>query len=259
MFQTVLSLPVIFFGHGSPMNGIEVNVFSLKWKELGRTLPKPNSILAVSAHWETDGIKLTGNKIQKTIHDFGGFPKKLYEQQYNPPGNLNLCERIQKLIPEAKIDNTWGLDHGTWTILKQMYPEQDIPVIQLSLSKRLSEGEHYNIGKILAPLRKEGVMIIGSGNIIHSFKEMEWTETAKPRSWAAQFNESVKDMILKKEHDKLINYKKLEYGLRASPTPEHYLPFLYVLGLQESTDKVTFFNDEVVMASFSMTSFILSS
>jgi 4,5-DOPA dioxygenase extradiol len=251
------SMPMFFVGHGSPMNAIEDNQFSKGWKEVAAAIPRPTSILCLSAHWETNGTYITAMTKPETIHDFGGFPKELYEVQYPAPGNPQLAQEIITNIKEIKVepDYEWGLDHGCWSVLRAMFPRADVPVVQLSLDYKLSPQEHYNFGKQLAFLREKGVLIIGSGNIVHNLRLLDWNNIYGGLDWAMKANGIVKELILSGDHSSLTNYKTLGREIQmAIPTPEHYLPLLYILSLKETQDRLAFFNDGFSMGSLAMTS-----
>jgi 4,5-DOPA dioxygenase extradiol len=244
--------PAIFFGHGSPMNAIENNLYTAKWKEVMSGVERPKAILIISAHWQTQDTRITGNTDPKTIHDFGGFPQELFDVQYPAKGNPVLAKEIAKQIG-AEIDMDWGLDHGAWSVLHQIYPLADIPVLQLSLDYNKTPKEHFEIGQKLAYLREQGVMIIGSGNIVHNLGMMDW-EGKSQNSWAREFNEILVDNINNKNYQNLINYTQYGEIARLSiPTNEHYLPLLYVLGASNPKDKIEIFNNQIVMSSISMT------
>jgi len=253
-------MPVLFLGHGSPMNAIEENEFVQGWREIGKTLPKPNAVLCVSAHWETKGTYVTAMDNPKTIHDFGGFPKELYEVQYPAPGSPDLAKETKSIIKKTEIglDDKWGIDHGAWSVVKHLHPDADVPVIQLSLDYQQSPQYHYELAKELAPLRNKGVLIIGSGNMVHNLRMVDWrrlNESDYGYGWAIEANEKMKASILSDDHNKLINYQSQgkEFNL-AIPTPEHYLPLLYALALKEESEDVTLFNDKAVGGSLTMTS-----
>jgi 4,5-DOPA dioxygenase extradiol len=260
-------MPVLFVGHGSPMNAIEDNEFSREWKILGKTLPKPKAILCISAHWETWGTLVTSMDTPRTIHDFGGFPRELFEVQYPAPGNLWLAQETKKVIKniEVGLDKDWGLDHGCWSVLKQMYPDADIPVVQLSLDDTKPALEHYYTAKQLAPLRKEGVLILGSGNIVHNlrrvvFKNNSIIDFNEPfgLDWAIEANELLKKLINENNHTALTDYQSLGKAVQlAVPTPEHYLPLLYALALKQEDETISYFNDKPVGGSLTMTSLII--
>jgi 4,5-DOPA dioxygenase extradiol len=252
---TGVTMPALFIGHGSPMNAIEDSEFSRAWAEVARSLPKPQAVLCVSAHWETEGTRVTAMEQPRTIHDFYGFPPSLHAKKYPAPGSPGLARMAQKLVrgTPIKLDLDWGLDHGAWSVLCRMFPKADVPVIQLSLDQRKEPAFHYELGRELRGLRKKGVLIIGSGNIVHNLREIVWEDTAY--DWALEFDAQIKELILSGGHKALIHYSKLGRSARlAVPTPEHYLPLLYVLGTQDRTDDVTFFADRVTLRSMSMRS-----
>jgi 4,5-DOPA dioxygenase extradiol len=256
-------MPVLFVGHGNPMNAIENNEFTGGWRKSAESMEKPSAILCISAHWETNGTFVTSMAKPKTIHDFGGFPQKLYEFQYPAPGNPELAEEAKSLVPDGRVslDDKWGLDHGTWSVLCQMYPDASIPVIQLSLDYNMPAQGHYDLAKELTSLRKKGVLIIGSGNLVHNLREVDWSgkHESKGFDWAIEANDKIKSLIMANDHQQLINYKKSGTAMgMAVPTPEHYLPLLYVLGLKHESEKVTFFNDKSFMGSLSMTSVLVA-
>lgn len=252
-------MPVVFFGHGSPMNAIEDNEFTKGWKEIVKNISTPSLILCISAHWETKGTWITAMDHPKTIHDFGGFPQALFEVQYPAAGSPEMAVEIQQEFKTMLVglDHQWGLDHGTWSVLKQAYPLANIPVIQLSLDYTKDATYHYLLGKELSNLRKKGVLIMGSGNMVHSFQHMQLKgdfNTPFGHDWAIEANELFKKLILEKDHQSLINYKQYHRATAMSvPTPEHYLPLLYVLALQGKNETTRFFNDALVGGSFSMT------
>lgn len=253
-------MPILFIGHGSPMNGIEDNEFSNRWKAMAKEIPTPKAVLVVSAHWFTKGTSITAMNFPKTIHDFGGFPDALFQVQYPAPGNAALAKETASLIQSThvELDHDWGLDHGTWTVIKHMYPEATIPVLQLSIDYSKDPSFHYALAKELYHLRKKGVLIIGSGNMVHNLRMVAWDKLEGPAygyDWALQMNQTFKDLILNKKHELLIHYNRLgKEAMLAIPTPEHYLPLLYTLGLQSKDDTVSFFNDKPVGGSLTMTS-----
>ena len=255
--------PVFFIGHGSPMNGIEQNIFSKKWQEIGKTIDLPCAVLVVSAHWLTTGTLVTAMSEPKTIHDFGGFPKELFDVQYPAPGSPFLAEETAKLITSTNVglDHDWGLDHGTWTVVRHMFPDANVPVLQLSIDYNKPSTYHYNLAKELYDLRKRGILVIGSGNMIHNLRMIDWYNMAEPGfgfDWAKSLNETFKKRILSKDHKDLIEYDRLGEAARlAIPTPDHYYPMLYALALMNNKDDVSIFNDEYVGGSLSMTSFRL--
>lgn len=253
-------MPVLFIGHGSPMNAIEDNIFSKRWQQMGKEIPTPKAVVVVSAHWLTKGTMVTAMPNPKTIHDFGGFPQALFDVQYPAPGNPELATEIQKLItnPAVELDHDWGLDHGTWSVVKHMYPDADIPVLQLSIDYYKPAAYHYELAKQLLALRKKGVLIIGSGNMVHNLRMVAWDKLNEPEygfDWALEMNDIFKNKILNGFHKELIQYEKLHKAATlAIPTPDHYYPLLYILALQTDNDKVEFFNDKAVGGSLTMTS-----
>ncbi len=254
-----VKLPFFFVGHGSPMNGIEENDFSKYWKELGTKLPKPKAILCISAHWLTTGTFVTTMEKPHTIHDFGGFPKELFEVNYPVSGNPELATEIKNLITTTSVglDHEWGLDHGCWTIVRHMYPDADIPVLQLSIDYSQSAQYHYDLAKHLASLRKKGVLILGSGNMVHNLGMVAWDRLNESFGfdWTLEMNDLFKQKITDSDHQALINYLQLHTAAKlAIPTPDHYYPLIYALGLQEETDAISFFNDQAVAGSLTMTS-----
>ena len=259
-FDSTERMPVLFLGHGSPMNAIEENEFVQGWREIGKTLPKPNAVLCVSAHWETKGTFVTAMERPKTIHDFGGFPEELYKVQYPAPGSPELAEEIKSKIKknEVGLDTNWGLDHGAWSVVKHLYPDADIPVIEMSLDYSQLPQYHYELAKELAPLRNKGVLIIGSGNMVHNLRMVDWrrlNEVNYSYDWAIEASEKMKKFMLSGDYKQLINYQSQgkEFDL-AVPTPEHFLPLLYTLALKEESEDVTLFNDKAVGGSLTMTS-----
>ena len=257
-------MPVLFIGHGSPMNGIEDNEFSQRWTRMAKEIPIPAAVLVVSAHWFSKGTKITAMDFPKTIHDFGGFPKELFDVQYKAPGNPQLAKETAELLHSAhvELDHDWGLDHGTWTIVRHMYPEANIPVLQLSIDYTKGPQYHYELAKELYALRRKGVLIIGSGNMVHNLKMVAWDRIDKGEfgfDWAIQINDKFKHLIQAGDHKPLINYESLgREAMLAIPTPEHYLPLMYTLGLKGNNDEVSFFNDKAVAGSLTMTSVMLS-
>ncbi len=253
-------MPVLFVGHGSPMYVIEDNEFTQTWQKLGETVPTPTAIICISAHWETRGTQVTAMSMPQTIHDFGGFPRELYEIQYPAPGDPELAKEVINVIKGSTVqaDQRWGLDHGSWSVLSRMYPTAEIPVIQMSLDYNKSPGEHYELAKELVSFRDKGVLIIGSGNMVHNLHKVAWD---KPDSedygfdWALEANEIFKKLILENKHNELIDFKKLGNSVQLSvPTPDHFLPLLYTLALKNENEEISFFNDKAVMGSLTMTS-----
>lgn len=253
-------MPVLFIGHGSPMNGIEDTEFSRRWTQMAKEIPTPKAVLVVSAHWFTKGTQITAMDFPKTIHDFGGFPQELFAVQYPAPGNPVLAKETVELIHSAKVelDHDWGLDHGTWTVVRHMYPDAKIPVLQLSIDYTKGPQYHYDLAKELYALRKKGVLIIGSGNMVHNLRMVAWDKMKEPGygyDWALQMNDRFKNLITTGDHKPLINYESLgKEAMLAIPTPEHYLPLLYTLGLKGNKDNISFFNDKAVAGSLTMTS-----
>lgn len=252
--------PVLFIGHGSPMNGIEDNEFSQTWRKKGQEITRPKAVLVVSAHWLTRGTFVTAMEEPKTIHDFGGFPQALFDVQYPAKGDPGLAKETAKLITTTNVDldHNWGLDHGTWTVVRHMYPDADIPVLQLSIDYGREPEYHYNLAKEIATLRKKGVLIIGSGNMVHNLRMIDWRRLNEPNfgfDWAVEMNTVFKEKIGNGDHKALIDYEKLNKAAKlAIPTPDHYYPLLYTLGLQDSNDEISFFNDRLVGGSLNMTS-----
>jgi len=253
-------MPVLFIGHGSPMNGIEDNEFSRRWVQMGKEIPTPAAVLVVSAHWLTRGTHITAMEQPRTIHDFGGFPKALSDVHYPAPGSPELAKVTRQLITKTNVglDHDWGLDHGAWTIIRHMYPDANIPVLQLSIDYHQPPQYHYELAKELAALRKKGVLIIGSGNMVHNLRMVAWDKMDQPEygyDWSIEMNTLFKKHISDGNHSALIDYEKLSKSAKlAIPTPDHYYPLLYALALQEKKDQPLFFNDKVVMGSLTMTS-----
>jgi 4,5-DOPA dioxygenase extradiol len=253
-------MPVLFIGHGSPMNGIEDNEFSARWKAMAKEMPTPVAVLVVSAHWLSRGTRITAMDFPSTIHDFGGFPKELFEVQYKAPGSPALARETAALIhsTQVELDHDWGLDHGAWTIIRHMYPEANVPVLQLSIDYTKGPQYHYDLAKELYELRKKGVLIVGSGNMVHNLRMIAWDKMDEPGygyDWAIQLNDKFKSLIASGDHQPLINYESLGSEAKlAIPTPEHYLPLMYTLGLKGKEDEVSFFNDKAVGGSLTMTS-----
>lgn len=250
-------MPVLFLGHGSPMNAIEENEFVQGWKLTSATLPKPSVILCISAHWETRGTFVTAMKMPKTIHDFGGFPEALFNVKYPAQGSPETAQAIKEVVHKTtvELDEHWGLDHGCWSVLKNLYPNADIPVVQLSLDYTQTPQYHYELAKELAILRKKGVLIIGSGNLVHNLRMLDWQNVNGGFEWAIEANTRLKELILNNHHRELIDYASLGTAMQLSvPTPEHYLPLLYTLALKEDNEKISLFNDKLTMGSISMLS-----
>lgn len=253
-------MPVLFIGHGSPMNGIEDNEFSRRWEKLGKEIPEPAAVLVVSAHWLTRGTHITAMGNPRTIHDFGGFPKALFEVQYTAPGNPELARETQTMIhsTSVELDHDWGLDHGAWTVVRRMYPDARIPVLQLSIDYGKPAAYHYELGKELKALRKKGVLIIGSGNMVHNLRMIDWANMHTDNfgfDWAIEMSHLFKDKINAGDHAALIDYLRLSPSAKlAVPTPDHYYPLMYTLALQEPDEQPVIFNDKLVAGSLNMTS-----
>jgi 4,5-DOPA dioxygenase extradiol len=246
-------MPALFIGHGNPMNAIEENEFSHAWQEAAKEIPKPKAILCISAHWETHTTQVTAMEAPRTIHDFYGFPRALFEKQYPAPGSPELARRIVEL-PKGRavaLDSSWGLDHGTWSVLCRMYPEADIPVVQLSLNRSFEAAGHYALGQELKQLRREGVLVLGSGNIVHNLGMMVWEDAAF--DWAVEYDAKVAHWILQHEHEPIIHYEgQGKAAMLAVNSAEHYLPLLYILGVSEQGEPVSFFADKLWGGSLSM-------
>jgi len=255
-------MPAIFVGHGSPMNAVEKNSFTDALSSFPKNLPRPLAILAISAHWETKGTKVLKVEKPKTIHDFGGFPEALYKIQYPAAGSLKVADRVIEAAKPYGVesDSTWGLDHGTWSVLKYMYPHADIPVLQLSLNQNMSFEEHLKLAKELASLRDEGIMILGSGNITHNLRRVVWDENAKPVDWAVEFDQLVKNALINRDNHFLLgketNHKTL--WNTAHPSLEHYLPLLYAYGASDEKDKLHFLYEGMQLGTLSMRSFMFN-
>ncbi len=250
-------MPAVFFGHGNPMNAIGQNEYTEAWNKIGADLPRPKAILCVSAHWYMPAVAVTAMESPRTIHDFGGFPRALFEVQYPAPGSAELAQRVQELLgPEVIADDRqWGLDHGTWSVLVHVYPEADVPVVQLSIDESQPPTFHYEIGRRLAPLRDEGYLIMGSGNIVHNLHTYAWGKHGvEPFDWAQRFDDQARGLITAGNHEPLVNYESLgRDALLSAPTPDHYLPLLYVLGAGDEGDAVSFPAEGFDGGSISMT------
>lgn len=247
-----MTMPALFVGHGNPMNAIEDNGFSRTWAELGASLPRPRGIVCVSAHWETDGSCVTAMEQPATIHDFSGFPAALENMDYPAPGSPELAARVMAAARSTRIrpDRSWGLDHGAWSVLCRMYPLADIPVVQVSLDAGAPPDFHYGLGRELGGLRKEGILLIGSGNMVHNLRIMAWQEQGF--DWAVESDRAMADLIAAADHQALIDYARIPHARKAIPTEEHYLPLLYVLGAAQAGEPVAFFNASVTLGSVSM-------
>jgi 4,5-DOPA dioxygenase extradiol len=251
-------MPVLFIGHGSPMNIIYKNEYTKSLEKLGRSLPEPDAILVVSAHWLTKGTFVCSADKPEQIYDFYGFPDELYAVKYQPPGAREVAESITHELSSdnIQVDAEWGIDHAAWAVLTHMYPKADIPVFEMSLDVMKNEKEHYGLGKKLSYLRRKNILIIGSGNIVHNLRQIDFDEHAKPFPWAVEFDEYIKDALLRKDHDRLIRYKELSPVSRlAVPTNDHYLPFLYSTALQEENERVEFIHESIQNGSMSMRCF----
>ena len=260
LFANTDLMPVLFLGHGSPMNAIEENQFVSGFKEIAQKLPTPAAILCISAHWFTDGTKVTSMIIPRTIHDFSGFPQALYEVQYPAKGSPALANETKKLLfpTHIDLDEKWGLDHGAWSVIKHLYPQANIPIIELSIDYTKSAQYHFDLAKKLQVLRNKGILIIGSGNIIHNLRLVDFQHIEKDNygyAWAIEAKEKLYNYINNRDFQPLINYHTLSTAVQLSiPTPEHYLPLIYTLGLQQKEENILFFNDKLVGGSISMTS-----
>lgn len=253
-------MPVLFLGHGSPMNAIEENEFVKGFREIALDVPPPKGILCISAHWETNGTFVTAMENPPTIHDFGGFPKALFEVQYPAPGSPSLANETKTMISKTQVglDDKWGLDHGAWSVLKHLYPHADVPIIQMSLDYNQTPQYHYDLAKELATLREKGILIVGSGNMVHNLGMIAWNRLNESYGydWALEASEKMKKYINQKDHTSLINYSSQGRPFQLSiPSPEHYLPMLYILALQGEKEELCFFNDKPVAGSLTMTSF----
>jgi len=249
-------MPALFLGHGSPMNAIDDNPFRRAWAAAARAMPRPSAVVCVSAHWENPGVAVSRSDRPETIHDFSGFPDELFAVEYPAPGDPALCETLAALVKSAPVafDPDRGLDHGAWSVLRSMYPDADVPVVQLSLDTRHLPAFHYALGRELAPLRERGVLILGSGNVVHNLAMIDFRRRAG-YDWAARFDETLRKRILAQDHAALVAYESLDAASTlAVPTPEHYLPLLYILALQGDDEPAALFNAETLMGSISMTS-----
>ncbi len=249
-------LPAIFFGHGNPMNALLTNAYTDAWRRIGIETPRPRAILSISAHWYVPGTGVTISTSPRTIHDFGGFPRELYRVQYPAPGDPELARRVQKLLEPLPVvlDDSWGLDHGTWSVLKHVYPNADVPVVQLSVDETQPASFHYEVGRRLAPLRAEGVLIAGSGNVVHNLHTYAWGQhMPDPYEWAVRFETEARGLLAAGEHKPLVDYESLgREALLSIPTPDHYLPLLYVIGTRQEREPVGFPVEGVDGGSISM-------
>ena len=238
------TMPAFFFGHGNPMNALDRNLWTESWARIGREIPRPAAVLCISAHWFISGTAVTAIERPRTIHDFGGFPQNLFEVQYPAPGAPELATRVQELLAPTQVesDMLWGLDHGPWSVLCHVFPNADIPVVQLSIDENQTAAFHYKLSKRLAPLRDENILIIGSGNLVHNLHAYSWGKhTPEPLDWALRFETLAREMISSGDHTPLIDYELLgKDALLSAPTPEHFLPLIYILALQRESEMVSF-------------------
>jgi 4,5-DOPA dioxygenase extradiol len=250
------NLPAIFFGHGNPMNALLSNAYTAAWRRIGESTVKPKAILSISAHWFVPQTGVTVSTAPRTIHDFGGFPRELYQVKYPAPGDPDLARRVQKMLEPLPValDDSWGLDHGSWSVLRHVYPAADVPIVQLSIDERQPPRWHFEIGRKLAPLRAEGVLIVGSGNLVHNLHAYAWgRHMPDPYEWAVRFEAEAKGLLVADDHQTLVDYEKLgRDALLSIPTPDHYLPLLYVIGARQSADAVNFPVEGVDGGSISM-------
>jgi len=259
-FSNTDKMPVLFLGHGSPMNAIEENQFVAGFRNLAKTLPQPNAILCISAHWFTNGTKVTSMQMPRTIHDFGGFPQALFDVQYPAEGSPELAVETKKILEpvHVELDEHWGLDHGAWSVIKHLYPEANVPVIQLSIDYTKSGQYHFELAQKLQSLRHKGVLIIGSGNIVHNLRLVDFRNFDKDNygfDWAIEARETINNYLLDGNFQPLMDFEKMNKAVQlAIPTPEHYLPLLYTLGLKEKSEELSLFNDKLLAGSLSMTS-----
>jgi 4,5-DOPA dioxygenase extradiol len=259
--NTAARMPAAFLGHGSPMNTLERNAHTDAWRAFGASVPKPKAVLMISAHWYTRGTRVCAVENPETIHDFRGFPQALFDFQYPAPGSPQLAQRVAHLLHpvQAGLDQEWGLDHGAWSVLAHVFPDADIPVVQLSIDATQAPQWHYDLGKRLAPLRDEGVLIVGSGNVVHNLGIMNWREQRSAFDWAARFNDLVKSHLQQPDHATITHYDRLGEDARLSiPTPEHYLPLLYIIALQQPDEMARILTDGIFGGSISMLSVAIS-
>jgi len=237
-------MPAIFFGHGNPMNALADNSFTQAWAKIGQSIPKPSAILCISAHWYVPAVAVTAMDRPRTIHDFGGFPRELFEVEYPAPGSIDLAQRVGELLDDdiQMDDSRWGLDHGTWSVLCHVYPAANIPVVQLSINETEPAEFHYSLARKLLPLRDEGVLVVGSGNLVHNLHTYAWGKhDVEPFDWAVRFENTARQLMVAGDHEPLVDYESLgRDAMLSAPTPDHYLPLIYILGLQRSDDVVTF-------------------
>ncbi len=253
-------MPVLFVGHGSPMNAIDNNRFSAEWETLGEKIPRPKAILSISAHWFTPGLRITDAASPKVVYDMYGFPEELYQVSYQAPGSPHVAALTKELLGDSvQIDNSWGIDHGTWSVLCRIYPEADIPVVQLSVDRLATAEQYYEIGRRLRPLRDQGILIFGSGNVVHNLSEVNWSMNSKGFSWAEEFDRYIKDSILSRDDAQVIDYRKAGASSKlAFLSMDHYAPLLYILGASGHDDPITVFNDTCDLGALSMTSYLFT-
>lgn len=251
-----MSMPVLFVGHGSPMNAIESNQFSREWQELGRKIPRPKAVLSISAHWYTDGLRTSDLTHPQLVYDMYGFPEQLYALKYPVEGSVELANSLKNTFPNALIiDNNWGIDHGTWSVMKHMFPNADVPVVQLSIDSRYTLEEHFKLGQVLKKFRDEEILIMGSGNVVHNLAKIRW-DLDKGFDWAYEFDEYIKKHVIERNFEHVIQYKHAgESSKSAFYTLEHFIPLLYVLGCSDEKDQVEVFNNACIMGSMSMTGY----
>jgi len=256
--EQMAKMPVLFVGHGSPMNAIEDNNYTGSWKEIAERIGKPKVILALSAHWYTKGSRINNEEFPKTIYDMYGFPKELYEIIYDAPGSPGTAQTAMDLISAAtNYDNSWGLDHGTWSVLHHMYPDRDVPVFQISIDGSAPPESHYRIGRDLRSLREQGVLIFGSGNVVHNLRMVDWNKANRAYDWALEFDEYIYENIMNKDHGRILQFKDLGSAARlAVPTPDHFYPLLYTLGATDETDQISVYNKSGELGSLTMTSYL---
>jgi 4,5-DOPA dioxygenase extradiol len=259
-FSNTQKMPVLFLGHGSPMNAIDENEFVAGFRNLAKTLPQPNAILCISAHWFTNGTKVTAMEMPRTIHDFGGFPQELFNVEYPAKGSPELAIETTKLLlpTEVELDENWGLDHGAWSVIKHLYPDANVPVIQISIDYTKPGQYHFELAQKLSALRTKGILIIGSGNIIHNLGLVDFQNFDRDNygyDWAIEAREIINNYLLDGNFQPLVNFEKQSKAFQlAIPTPEHYLPLIYTLGLKEKDEELSLFNDKLLGGSLSMTS-----
>jgi 4,5-DOPA dioxygenase extradiol len=256
--EAMMKMPVVFVGHGSPMNAIEDNNYTRGWRKMAERIPKPKVILSVSAHWYTNGTRIMNEENPRTVYDMYGFPKELYEITYNTPGSPEIAKMAKTLISkETKYDNSWGIDHGTWSVLVHMYPDRDIPVFQISIDAYAPPVVHYKIGKELNALREQGVLLFGTGNIVHNLRLVDWHQENKGFDLAYEFDEYIYKSIMNGNNENVLNYNDLgKIAKLAVPTPDHFYPLLYILGATEKGDTVSVYNKSCELGSLTMTSYL---